>query len=1249
MDTTAPAAPVAVNSTPASPGRFAKPTIRFTSVTSGDTVNIYSDSGCATQVGSGTAGAFADIIRTNAQSAGTTVSYYAKAYDAAGNASTCSAAAVSYQYILPSVTVSAPSATEGGNLIFNVTLDYATDTDVTFDINTESVTGTATAGSDYTSLSSSRTIVAGSLNESVAIIISTNDDALDEPNETVKLTASNISANATIATATGTGTLNDNDAAPTINFASTSQSIWENTGTTTATVSLSAVSGQNVTVNYTYGGTAVGSGTDYSDAGAGTIVIPAGSSSANISLGIVDDGNSESNETIVLTLSGATNGTIGGTTVHTATIKDNDIGSLVFTTQPTSSNAGTTLLSVVEIRNTAGQVITSGGDAGSTVTLSLQSGTGSLLGTTSKSATSGVVSFGAGEAVNIAVAGISKIIRASVGGFYVDSSSFNITPAAANTFAFTSIPTNPSISQAFAVSVELRDSYGNVVTSDTSSVTLSLASGTGNLTGNLTKTLATGQFSWVVGDSVSIDTAGNFTLRATGSGTSAGITGDSGSITVVSTVPALASATISNSSPTNTTTYSLTYGAVTGAPTDYCILENDTTVGNCSWINSGTLPSTFVVTSTNTAKTLSIWVKNAGGTSTRVDTNSVLYNPPPTIASVNCFRTLYAGSGNSCAATANNITDSGDTTPNWVISNNTCPGTPSVVSSTGAITYNVPSAIQTTNCSFDIRVNDGLSNSPTWNILLNIIGDQGNIQLITAANQNCVLRANGTAKCWGNSSTNSYIGSGYNSPRYSQNSILSGFATELTGISQVVLSSAQGCALTSPANLTCFGTNASTIMPASSTYYANQNIAVSNVQSLQAGTTHICYLNTSGAVKCWGLNTSGQLGDGTITNRSYSTPVTPISANAVQVSAGALHTCALMKDGSISCWGQNTSGQLGIDSGTNSTTPVSVLGYGPTLTVAKKIAAGGSSTCAIDVSGNLKCWGLNGSGQLGQDATANLGDGLGEMAGLANINLGASRTAVDVAIGASHACALLDNSTVKCWGLNANGQLGQGNTATLGDGVGEMAALASINLGAGLTPVSVKVGTDHTCVMGTVTGNMTTKCFGKDNFGQLGLGYALSHTSIGTTAGHMGANLSLVPECKFGLEIIDTDVHSRRMVSCQDSTGTNTLTYANANTVCSASHHVCTFAEFIANSTDSPSTLSSWVDSTGFGTWAISGNTGTSWSPIGATDAPIYINSSADMCGSTFVATNTTPPVNGDRCTSQLKTTGAYGAMCCPN
>src|SRR4029077_19485047 len=112
--------------------------------------------------------------------------------------------------------------------------------------------------------------------------------------------------------------------------------------------------------------------------------------------------------------------------------------------------------------------------------------------------------------------------------------------------------------------------------------------------------------------------------------------------------------------------------------------------------------------------------------------------------------------------------------------------------------------------------------------------------------------------------------------------------------------------------------------------------------SIVAGGLHTCAVISAGTVKCWGSNTSGQLGDGTKSDRWTAVAVTGITT-AIAVVLGNSHTCALISGGTVKCWGSNVSGQLGDGSNTDSSTPVAVSG----ITTAVAITAGGNHTCAL--------------------------------------------------------------------------------------------------------------------------------------------------------------------------------------------------------------------------------------------------------------------------------------------------------------
>ncbi|MFH1089914.1 MAG: Calx-beta domain-containing protein, partial [Candidatus Uhrbacteria bacterium] len=210
-----------------------------------------------------------------------------------------------------------------------------------------SLTGTATGGgTDYSITASPITITAGNLTSNITITIV--DDALQEASETVIVTMG-APTNATQGVTTvHTATINDNDEPPTVTFTSASQSASESAGTMTVTAQLSFVSALDVTVPFTLTGTATGSGTDYSIT-ASPITITAGNTTADITITITNDILDENNETIIVTMGSPTNATQGLTTVHTATIADDDASPTVTVTstlQSKAEDAGTASITV---------------------------------------------------------------------------------------------------------------------------------------------------------------------------------------------------------------------------------------------------------------------------------------------------------------------------------------------------------------------------------------------------------------------------------------------------------------------------------------------------------------------------------------------------------------------------------------------------------------------------------------------------------------------------------------------------------------------------------------------------------------------------------------------------------------------------------------------------------------------------------------------------------------------------------------
>jgi len=295
----------------------------------------------------------------------------------------------------------------------------------------------------------------------------------------------------------------------------------------------------------------------------------------------------------------------------------------------------------------------------------------------------------------------------------------------------------------------------------------------------------------------------------------------------------------------------------------------------------------------------------------------------------------------------------------------------------------------------------------------------------------------------------------------------------------------------------------------------------SDAVSVNAGYYHSCALGTSGQVSCWGYNQYGQLGAGdTISRGSWiydmgvNLPLVNFGSGktAVALTTGYQSNCAILNDGSVKCWGYNGYGQLGVgDTATRGTAanhmgdslPAVSLGTGRT---AVKVAAGSLHTCALLDDHSIKCWGYNYYGELGQGDGQTRGDVAGELGdNLPAIDLGSGAIPVAITAGYTHTCALLTNGQVKCWGYNGYGQLGLGDTNSRGDNPNEMGDnLPAVDLGSGHPAVAIAAGESHTCA---VLDNGQVKCWGYNAYGQLGIGDQIQR---GDNSNEMGDNLPAV-------------------------------------------------------------------------------------------------------------------------------------------
>jgi alpha-tubulin suppressor-like RCC1 family protein len=239
--------------------------------------------------------------------------------------------------------------------------------------------------------------------------------------------------------------------------------------------------------------------------------------------------------------------------------------------------------------------------------------------------------------------------------------------------------------------------------------------------------------------------------------------------------------------------------------------------------------------------------------------------------------------------------------------------------------------------------------------------------------------------------------------------------------------------------------------------------------AVAAGASHTCVGATiSASVLCFGLNTSGQLGNGVRGSQpDYWAPVPSLQAKAKTLAGGAAHSCALDEGGAVWCWGLGAEGQLGDDTGLDRLTPAAVaLGSG---TKADALAAGANHTCAL-AGGKVLCWGRNAEGQLGAPLPQPL------LAPTAVPELQARA----VAAGERHTCAIEVDATVSCWGANESGQLGNGEVGSSNIPV-PVVGLTSVD--------AIVAGGAHSCARRS---DGTVWCWGANTSGQLGVGGALA-------------------------------------------------------------------------------------------------------------------------------------------------------------
>mgnify|MGYP000161982090 FL=1 len=391
----------------------------------------------------------------------------------------------------------------------------------------------------------------------------------------------------------------------------------------------------------------------------------------------------------------------------------------------------------------------------------------------------------------------------------------------------------------------------------------------------------------------------------------------------------------------------------------------------------------------------------------------------------------------------------------------------------------------------------------------------------------CVVLHNGSVKCFGAGLYGQLgNGTGLDSGYSTSSSVATTAAIEL-GLRRtaraIAVGSAHSCALLDNFTVKCWGFGAYGRLGYGDTVSrgdgAGEMAALGAIDfgagrtatAIAVGSLHSCALLDNSAVKCWGRNQYGQLGYGDTDSRGDGAGEMGDALLAIDfgtgrtaraIAAGKYFTCALLDNFAVTCWGANTGGQLGLGDTAERTSPTALtaIDFGSGLT-ARALSAGDDHVCAILDDGALKCWGSAGNGRLGSGGTSNIGDGAGEMgANLAAVSLGSSGTAMAVSAGQAHTCVVFTSTEVKCFGNGGSGRLGVGNQNNFGDLPDQMGtALPAINLGTGRTALAVSAGAEHTCAL---LDNAALKCWGSGDSGRRG---SSNMNNVGGSSGDMAA------------------------------------------------------------------------------------------------------------------------------------------------
>ncbi len=367
-------------------------------------------------------------------------------------------------------------------------------------------------------------------------------------------------------------------------------------------------------------------------------------------------------------------------------------------------------------------------------------------------------------------------------------------------------------------------------------------------------------------------------------------------------------------------------------------------------------------------------------------------------------------------------------------------------------------------------------------------------QVVVGENFSCALMNSGNVKCWGDNGLGQLGTGDLTDSLFPRDVVGVGGSGILSGVTQLTNSRYSMCALLDTQEVACWGynnkgqlgngTRTRSAVPVMVTAAAGGNLG--GVAQISGGFLHHCASTSLGEAHCWGLNATGQIGDGTRIDRLVATPVMGVGgmgtlANVAQIATGQSHSCARLSDGEVRCWGSGS--YLAQGSTAIRTTPVVAKNSTNTgnLTGIASLFADDTSTCGKKNDGGITCWGVNSSGQLGNGTTttALLPKDVLDASGAAPLS-----NVSKIMVGAKFACALDTAQAVFCWGRNAEGQLATGDQVSTLLPVETLLA-SDIPTNPLRDIASVSNGETFSCAL-TTSGNV--KCWGDNGVGQLGTG-----------------------------------------------------------------------------------------------------------------------------------------------------------------